>query len=204
MINFTGGRVKQTAIAMHHALAVVRLASAVTAIYSAASLAGAAAAAESAGWQTTVLYASPPLVRDPSWATTVASNTPARLAALLPPPASTGSIARAEPIRPAAGPRLTGKSHATAGLASFYSEGQMTATGERFDRRALTAAHRTLPFGTRVRVTRADTKESVVVRINDRGPFREGRVIDLSERAAEVLGMTGRGTAPVRLEVLGR
>jgi rare lipoprotein A len=80
----------------------------------------------------------------------------------------------------------------------------VTATGERFDPTAMTAAHRTLPFGTRVRVTRLDTGNSVVVRINDRGPFKPGRVIDLSERAAENLGMTGIGVTPVRLEVLGQ
>ena len=80
----------------------------------------------------------------------------------------------------------------------------MTATGERFDPSGMTAAHRTLPFGTRVRVTRVDTGNSVVVRINDRGPFKPGRVIDLSEGAAENLGITGVGLAEVRLEVLGR
>ncbi len=80
----------------------------------------------------------------------------------------------------------------------------MTATGERFDKRALTAAHKTLPFGTRVRVTRVDTGTSVVVRINDRGPYKPGRIIDLSEGAAEAVGMTGVGITPVRLEVLGQ
>jgi rare lipoprotein A len=66
----------------------------------------------------------------------------------------------------------------------------------------MTAAHRTLPFGTRVKVTRVDTGDSVVVRINDRGPFKPGRVIDLSEGAAKTLGMTDVGLANVRLEVL--
>ena len=80
----------------------------------------------------------------------------------------------------------------------------MTATGERFDKRALTAAHKTLPFGTRVRVTRVDTGTSVVVRINDRGPYEPGRIIDLSEGAAIAVGMTGVGITPVRLEVLGQ
>lgn len=94
--------------------------------------------------------------------------------------------------------------HAMKGLAAFYSESQTTASGERFNKVALTAAHKTLPFGTRVRVTRTDTGGSVVVRINDRGPYGGGRVIDVSLRAAQVLGMTGRGTAPVRLEVVGR
>ncbi len=94
--------------------------------------------------------------------------------------------------------------HALNGVASYYWQDQMTATGERFNKRAMTAAHRTLPFGTRVRVTRADTGRSVIVRINDRGPFKPGRIIDLSEKAAEDLGMTGRGVMPVKLEVLGR
>ncbi len=80
----------------------------------------------------------------------------------------------------------------------------MTATGEHFNKRAMTAAHKTLPFGTRVKVTRVDTGNSVVVRINDRGPYKPGRIIDLSEKAAETLGMTSAGVSPVRLEVLGQ
>ena len=80
----------------------------------------------------------------------------------------------------------------------------MTATGEHFNKRAMTAAHKTLPFGTRVKVTRVDTGDSVVVRINDRGPYIAGRIIDLSEKAAENLGMTDVGISPVRLEVLGQ
>lgn len=107
-------------------------------------------------------------------------------------------------FRPAGEPKLTGRTHALEGIASYYWQDQMTATGERFDKRALTAAHRTLPFGTQVRVTRPDTGSSVVVRINDRGPFKPGRVIDLSERAAEEIGMTGRGLTTVKLEVLGK
>jgi rare lipoprotein A len=94
--------------------------------------------------------------------------------------------------------------HAMKGLAAYYWENQTTASGERFNKSALTAAHKTLPFGTRVRVTRTDTGNSVVVRINDRGPYGGGRIIDVSLRAAQVLGMTGRGVAPVRLEVVGR
>jgi rare lipoprotein A (peptidoglycan hydrolase) len=99
---------------------------------------------------------------------------------------------------------ITGSIHATDGLASFYWQGQKTASGEAFNKRDLTAAHRTLPFGTRVRVTRLDTGQSVVVRINDRGPFKTGRVIDLSERAAEDIEMTGRGLVGVKLDVLDR
>lgn len=95
--------------------------------------------------------------------------------------------------------------HTEAGIASFYHDrfhGRTTASGERFDQNALTAAHRTLPFGTTVRVTRTDTGKSVEVRINDRGPFRAGRIIDLSRTAARRLDMLDRGLVPVRVEVI--
>ena len=88
------------------------------------------------------------------------------------------------------------------GLASFYGSDQQTANGERFNPRALTAAHRTLPFGTKVRVTNVRSGRSVTVRINDRGPFVYGRVIDLSQAAAEELGIVGRGIAKVKLDVV--
>ncbi|MEP6865108.1 MAG: septal ring lytic transglycosylase RlpA family protein [Deltaproteobacteria bacterium] len=89
------------------------------------------------------------------------------------------------------------------GYATFYSESQMTASGERFDKHALTAAHRTLKLGTRVRVTNQKNGRSVVVRINDRGPFgNKGRIIDLSEAAAKQLDMIEAGVVPVTLEVL--
>lgn len=93
------------------------------------------------------------------------------------------------------------------GKASWYGtqhHGKRTASGEPFDQHALTAAHRTLPFGTRVKVTNLNNQRSVVVRINDRGPFRRGRVIDLSRAAAEQLDLIRTGVAPVRLEPLGR
>ena len=92
-----------------------------------------------------------------------------------------------------------------AGIASYYAKSQdgwRTASGERYDMHALTAAHPTLPFGSRVRVTNLDNGRSVVVRINDRGPYVEGRVIDLSYAAARELQFISRGTARVRLEVL--
>lgn len=88
------------------------------------------------------------------------------------------------------------------GMASFYSHGAKTASGEKFDARELTAAHRTLPFGTKVRVTNVATGQSVTVRINDRGPFVNGRVIDVSRSAAQSLGMEGRGVAKVKLDVV--
>lgn len=90
------------------------------------------------------------------------------------------------------------------GKASYYWQPQRVASGGWFNPNAMTAAHKTLPFGTKVRVTRLDTGESVIVRINDRGPFKPGRVIDLSERAAEEIRMTGKGVMPVKLEVLGK
>ncbi|MBD2776870.1 septal ring lytic transglycosylase RlpA family protein [Iningainema tapete] len=93
------------------------------------------------------------------------------------------------------------------GKASWYGydgSGNRTATGERYKPEGMTAAHRSLPFGTRVRVTNTRNGRSVIVRINDRGPFIRGRIIDLSAGAARVLGMMGRGIAPVRIEVLGR
>ena len=80
--------------------------------------------------------------------------------------------------------------------------GSKTASGEKFDGHELTAAHRTLPFGTQVRVTNVSNGRSVTVRINDRGPFVRGRVVDVSYLAAKTLGMTGRGIAKVKLDVV--
>lgn len=94
------------------------------------------------------------------------------------------------------------RQHALEGIASYYWQGRVTASGEPFDRAALTAAHPTLPFNSLVRVTDRTSGSSVVVRINDRGPFSPGRVIDLSEAAAEIIGMTRRGLTPVGIEVL--
>lgn len=105
-----------------------------------------------------------------------------------PPPGTTAGSARVE-----------------AGLASYYGQGfhgKRTASGERFDMYARTAAHRTLPFNTRVRVTLVATNRSVVVRINDRGPFKKGRIIDLSYGAAREVGLIQAGVSRVRVEVL--
>lgn len=91
------------------------------------------------------------------------------------------------------------------GKASYYGgrhHGLKTASGERFNKNDLTAAHKTLPFGTRVKVTNLHNNRVVVVRINDRGPYARGRVIDLSERAAREVGMIKAGVAPVKLELL--
>lgn len=90
---------------------------------------------------------------------------------------------------------------ASYGLASFYTDAE-TASGEKFDPYKLTAAHRTLPFGTRLHVTNIATGRSVTVRVNDRGPFVPGRVVDVSYSAAETLGIIGRGVAKVKLVVV--
>ena len=92
------------------------------------------------------------------------------------------------------------------GLASWYGprfHGEPTAQGELFNMNALTAAHRSLPLGTRVRVTHLENGRSVVVRINDRGPYKRGVIIDLSRRAAHEIGMVQQGRARVRVEVVG-
>ncbi|UGQ16387.1 septal ring lytic transglycosylase RlpA family protein [Borrelia sp. RT5S] len=94
---------------------------------------------------------------------------------------------------------------ATVGLASWYGEafhGKTTANGEKFDMTSLTAAHKELPFNTVVRVTNLLNNRTVVVRINDRGPFRKDRIIDLSKSAAEKLDFLGIGVAPVKIEVV--
>lgn len=91
------------------------------------------------------------------------------------------------------------------GLASYYAhryDGRPTASGETYDEDALTAAHRTLPFGTRIRVTNTRNGRRIVLRVNDRGPFVEGRIVDVSARAARELDFVRDGVVPVRLEVL--
>jgi len=104
------------------------------------------------------------------------------------------SVAVAKKHTPfAPGKNATETQVASHGLASFYTEGTQTASGEKFDTQELTAAHRTLPFGTRLRVTNVTTGRSVTVRVNDRGPFVPGRVVDVSYAAAETLGMVGGG-----------
>ncbi|MEV4387933.1 septal ring lytic transglycosylase RlpA family protein [Micromonospora sp. NPDC049580] len=87
--------------------------------------------------------------------------------------------------------------------ASFYSDGQLTANGESFNPNELTAAHKTLPFNTKVRVTNPSSGKSVVVRINDRGPFIDGRCLDLSRAAFATIASTDVGALTVRYEVLG-
>jgi len=96
-------------------------------------------------------------------------------------------------------------SYSAEGKASYYGarhQGKRTASGERFDMNTLTAAHRSLPFGTRVRVTNLRNDKSVVVRINDRGPYARSRIIDLSLQAAKQLDMLRSGVVPVRVQSL--
>jgi rare lipoprotein A len=107
---------------------------------------------------------------------------------------------------PAARRAVTVSAAPATGEASFYAarfQGRPTASGERFDNNQLTAAHRTLPFGTKVRVTNLSNGRSVVVRVNDRGPYARGRIIDLSEAAARRIDMVRAGVARVRVEPLG-
>ena len=114
---------------------------------------------------------------------------------------SDGTIAGREPL---AGEDEEVVSSRT-GTASYYArrfEGRSTASGAMYDAGQLTAAHRTLPFGTRVRVTNLANGESVVVTITDRGPFSRGRIIDLSRQAARELGFLADGTTRVRIDVL--
>lgn len=91
------------------------------------------------------------------------------------------------------------------GMISYYADkfhGKKTASGARFDKNAMTAAHRTLPFGTKLKVTNLKNGKSVTVTVNDRGPYAHGRILDLSEAAAREIGMLDTGTAKVRIEVL--
>lgn len=111
-------------------------------------------------------------------------------------------VAKSESAVPAAKPSPT--RHSSYGLVSYYSYGGQTASGEQFDPEKMTAAHRTLPFGTRLQVTNLDSGRSVVVRVNDRGPFIRGRVVDVSYEAAKKLELLDSGVAKVKVEVLPR
>lgn len=100
----------------------------------------------------------------------------------------------------------TGNAGSKTVSASYYStrfDGRRTASGERFNSQALTAAHRELPFGTKVKLTNVTNQKSVIVRVNDRGPFVKGREISITRLAARRLGFTKAGTAQVTMEVLG-
>nr|WP_319421704.1 septal ring lytic transglycosylase RlpA family protein [Pleurocapsa sp. FMAR1] len=111
------------------------------------------------------------------------------------------------PKKDTVAPKSTIVANAFNGNASWYGpgfDGNMTANGETYDQNALTAAHPTLAFGTRVKVTNLNNDRSVIVKINDRGPYAEGRVIDLSAAAAQSLDMIHSGVAPVEVTVLGQ
>jgi rare lipoprotein A len=135
------------------------------------------------------------------YAATIAANPAAD--AVVPAPSQTAPLAEAQPgqvdlvAAQAAADQV--------GLASWYgrqSAGKVTASGERFDDRKLTAAHRTLPLDTKVKVTNLENGKSVEVKVNDRGPYIPGRVLDLSTQAAKELGMEKDGLALVRIEIL--
>jgi rare lipoprotein A len=123
-------------------------------------------------------------------------------------PAATQRTASAPTNPPAAvGNSVGSDGHKRAGMlgmASYYWQPQTLASGGQFNPNALTAAHKTLPFGTRVRVTHLGNGRSVEVKINDRGPYVAGRIIDLSKAAASVIGMTAQGVARVAVEILGK
>jgi len=125
-----------------------------------------------------------------------------RLAAVILIAAALGACAQSSVIANKSELRASLASGESYGLASFYSQGRRTASGEKFDPHDLTAAHRSLPFGTRIRVTNLDTGQSVTVRVNDRGPFVRGRAIDVSSSAAKMLGITRQGVAKVKLDVV--
>ncbi|MEV7010373.1 septal ring lytic transglycosylase RlpA family protein [Streptosporangium sp. NPDC051022] len=114
----------------------------------------------------------------------------------------TGKAKKTGEAKTATTPKVRVISSGTCG-ASFYAEGQMTASGERFNPNAMTAAHKSLPMGSRVRVTNPANGESVTVRINDRGPYVGGRCLDLSRAAFGAIGDIGAGVMRVKYEVLG-
>ncbi len=100
---------------------------------------------------------------------------------------------------------IEAKTDGIIGLASFYAakfHGRRTASGEKFSSKLLTAAHLTLPFGTQMKVTNPKNSKSVIVRVNDRGPYVRGRLLDLSRAAADLIGITRLGVARVELEIL--
>lgn len=102
-------------------------------------------------------------------------------------------------------PTLAGEVVLQKGQASYYHDnlhGNLTASGEPYNRNALTAAHRSLPFGTRIRVTNLDNGKAVTLTVNDRGPFVKGRVVDVSRRAAEDLGLVQQGIVNVSVAIL--
>jgi rare lipoprotein A len=136
------------------------------------------------------------------------ATTPAQVPVVEKPAATpaTKGVMVGEPA-PSGKPEGPRSSAEESGLAAVYNDklnGRKTASGKRYDRNALTAAHKTLPFGTQVRVTNTKNNKSVVVTINDRGPFHAGRILDLSPRAAKALGIHPLGMGDVTTVVVGR
>jgi len=128
-----------------------------------------------------------------------------KIAALCLGVVAAAGTAEAKSLRKADGAAPKSARSGQVGQASWYGpgfHGRRTASGERFHAGAMTAAHRTLPFGTRVRVTHVGSGRSVVVRINDRGPFHGGRIIDLAAGPAQMLGLKSAGSAYVSLQTL--
>ncbi len=154
---------------------------AVAAVAGLATLSG-VSAARADGW-TDTLSSRPWVAAKPSKPTYAPVDRPQRKTASL-PSVPTGS--------------------STTGIASYYWQPQPVASGGRFNPNAMTAAHKTLPFGTKVRVTHLGNGQSVDVVINDRGPYIQGRIIDLSKAAAGKINMQGQGIAQVRVDVMGR
>ena len=147
-----------------------------------------AAALAACAQQPPVMTSSRPAVQEGARKTVARHRAPSVVARYHAQPASENSTA--------------GTKGAGYGLASFYSYDPHTASGEKFDKNELTAAHPSLPFGTRLRVTDVSSGRFVTVRVNDRGPFVRGRVVDISPSAAEALGMVDKGVANVRLDVV--
>lgn len=135
------------------------------------------------------------------------STTPAQVPVVETPAApATKGVMPGEPA-PSGKPEGPRSSAEEAGLAAVYNDklhGRKTASGRTYDRNAMTAAHKTLPFGTQVRVTNTKNNKSVVLTINDRGPFHAGRILDISPRAAKALGIHPRGMGDVTMVVVGR
>lgn len=167
---------------LRHFLAQALAASCCAGLASAEGRPEAAASGATLGWETEIHRAA--AAEDNGWATRLRSGQSLE----------TSSLGRGIDAAP----------HALGGLASYYWQGEITASGEPFDKRGMTAAHRTLPFGTNVRVTNLANGRSAVVRINDRGPFKAGRVIDVSEGAADLLGMRQSGVTKVKIDILDR
>jgi rare lipoprotein A (peptidoglycan hydrolase) len=165
----------------------------------------------SGGTSRTVSQAAPAeadLARTPAASPTAAG--PTATAPATPTPSATASKKPAAKLKAKAKakatPKKTGYKVVRSGVceASFYGEGQETASGESFNPSELTAAHKTLPFGTKVRVTNEANGESVIVRINDRGPYAGGRCLDLSTAAMKAVGGIGAGVITAKYQVLAK